>query len=1252
MIVNDLCGGQPAFEAELFAAAIACHPVVVAPNAHWQDLPVQAVVEPLSHSQQTAAPPCIVIQKHGKLLGIVTRRDLEHWQHPSQRDRPIREIMSSPVVTLTETEFTDPFAALDLLNQRAIAHLPILSRDRRLLGVATTQSLIELGRQLYSRQQQVIDQQHQQLNHQSEHTQQRCQTTQDALQQSQVQVQETLTALKHSESRLRALIDALPDLIMRVRSDGSYLDFFPSKTFKIIKGSDRPERSLWDGCLPLELAERRMHYIQRALQNNSLQIYEQQIQIDDKVRTEEVRIAVCGEDEVLLIVRDISDRKEVENALIQLNQDLESKIRRRTQSLKESEERFRQIFEQSPLGIAITDLDGYVVRANSRLSNTLGYPKTSDVLGLSIQELLCITPSSEGILPLEKLLEQTLSVIAFESQPITKDGRILWVNITSALIFSSAFPSAIIHLVEDITDRKHIEQQLRNLSDRLSIAVQAGEIGIWEWNTITNELVWDDRMYQLYGLHPSKFIGTYTAWLNCLHPDDRNTTHTAIQKALKGDREFDLEFRILHPNHSIHFIKAAGLVQRDIHGSPQRMIGVNFDITNHKQAQSVIAQYAREVEDLYNNAPCGYHSLDTHGRFIKINNTELQWLGYGREEVLGKRFEEFVTQESAEKFRAHYPVFKEQGSIQDIEFDLLCKDQTIFPVLLNATAMKDKDGTYLYSRSTLFDHRKLKAASTHLKRQLVAIEAAIDGIAILDRSGYTYVNKAHLELFGYHDPDEMLGHNWTILYTSETVTWFERDVFPHLKQQGFWQGEAQAIRKDGSTFIEGLSLTLTESGEIICVCRDISQQKYAEEQLHQVNERLTLTNADLYRATRLRDEFLANMSHELRTPLNAILGMAEGLNEGVFGAMNMTQIDAVNTIAQSGQHLLELINDILDLSKAEASKLELQVAPTDIQYLCISSLTFVKQQAQQKKIKLFANIPEFLPTIVVDERRIRQVLINLLTNAVKFTPDGGTIQVVVQPDATVNPPMLMISIIDTGIGIASENLDKLFKPFSQIDSSLNRRYAGTGLGLALVRRLIELHHGTVQVTSTFGMGSCFTIGLPYTTYQMPPERPATPLYTTIAPPFSLSTRITPPLEAAPTPYGQVTQPIATNAPRILLAEDNEANIATIASYLNARGYHTILARNGREAVAIAQAEHPDLILMDIQMPEMDGLAAMQQIRTQPDLDNIPMIALTALAMPGDRDRCLAAGATEYCTKPVKLKQLIGLIRSLLPSVAE
>ena len=557
-----------------------------------------------------------------------------------------------------------------------------------------------------------------------------------------------------------------------------------------------------------------------------------------------------------------------------------------------------------------------------------------------------------------------------------------------------------------------------------------------------------------------------------------------------------------------------------------------------------------------------------------------------------------------------------------------------------------------------------------------AFETAAIGMALNALDGrFLKVNKALCEILGYSE-SELLS------LTYQEITYADDMQSDSEAVQSLLRGEISSFHlekrlwhKDGYIVWISLSVSLVRNINnqpmyLIAQLQNISDRKQVEIALFQLNkeledrvnqrtedlkqtessliatnEQLANTNAELARATRLKDEFLANMSHELRTPLNAILGMAEGMQESVFGEVNEPQIKALQTIERSGSHLLSLINDILDIAKIASGQIELEYSLISIETLCQSSLVFIRQQALKKQIQLETKLQANLPDLIVDERRIRQVLINLLTNAVKFTPEGGCITLEVSyrsqeasssslsgTDLSINTldnswagNYLRIAVIDTGIGIAPENIQKLFQPFIQIDSALNRQYQGTGLGLSLVKRIVELHGGKVGLTSEVGVGSCFTVDIP--------------CLETTSVPVAMETLTTSSIEFSQTK--QKTEPL------VLIAEDNEANVMTVSSYLIAKGYRIKHATNGQEAIALAKVYHPDVILMDIQMPVMDGLEAIKQIRLDPNLAEIPIIAVTALAMSGDRDRCLEAGANEYLRKPMKLKELTTTILKLL-----
>jgi signal transduction histidine kinase len=400
---------------------------------------------------------------------------------------------------------------------------------------------------------------------------------------------------------------------------------------------------------------------------------------------------------------------------------------------------------------------------------------------------------------------------------------------------------------------------------------------------------------------------------------------------------------------------------------------------------------------------------------------------------------------------------------------------------------------------------------------------------------------------------------------------------------------------------------------------------------YRVEERtkeLSIANAELAYANRQKDEFLANMSHELRTPLNSILGMSEMLLEEIIGALTDNQVKAIRGIQESGQLLLSLITDILDVSKIEAGKLDLLVQPINIEATSNSALRFVKQLAAKKKQHLEFDCPSNFEPMLADERRLKQILVNLLNNAVKFTPENGCITFTVFADP--DRQNICFKIEDNGIGMEKTHMERIFEPFMQIDSSLSRRHAGTGLGLALVQRLVKLHNGSITVESEPKKGSTFTVKIPW--LKTPPSG------NTVLMGDNYQN------------YGAESVQMRISTPKlkrtILLAEDNQANIDTLLPYLKVKGYEVIIANNGREAVQSAVRHTPDLILMDIQMPDMDGLEAIGLLKKEVSTVRIPIIALTALVMPGDRERCLRAGADEYMSKPFSLRDLVECIEKL------
>ncbi|MBD2203471.1 PAS domain S-box protein [Calothrix sp. FACHB-1219] len=807
-------------------------------------------------------------------------------------------------------------------------------------------------------------------------------------------------ALQESEARFQAFMNNSPSASWITDADGRivYLSRTYLRTFQVAAETveDLIGRTVFD-IYPVEIAQQFLDNIRLVAQTQEVLETEEKAPRTDGTLGDFLVYKfplpqTSGQYLIGGVAVDITERILAEQALQKLNQELEERVKHRTAALQASEERWHLVLQGTNDGIWDWDIKNNQVFFSTRWKQMRGY--SDDEISNQLEEW------SSGIHPedydvvmqsLHDHFAQKTPFFQEEYRVKQKDGSYIWILDRGQALWDET--GNVIRMSgseTDITERKQTQEKLHNLSDRLNLALAAGAIGTWDWDLV-HEAEWDDRMYELYGMQRSEIPATYQDWQNAVYPDDLADVEAALQAAVRGEKEFNTEFRIVHPDGSIHFIRAAALVQPNEQGEPQRMVGINYDITERKRAEA---------------------------------------------------------------------------------------------------------------------------------------------------------------------------------------------------------------------------------------------------QLYQINQELTQANIQLARATRLKDEFLANMSHELRTPLNAILGMSEAFQEGVLGEINYQQAKAIATIERSGRHLLELINEILDLAKIESGKLELQLSDSPVKSLCHSSLLFVQQLAFNKNLRLMTDIAESLGSMQADERRLRQVLINLLSNAIKFTPAGGVVtlkvwlEVAEGENSPSSVPHINFSVSDTGIGIASEDIHKLFQPFIQLDSSLNRQYDGTGLGLALVQRIIALHGGTVSVTSQVGEGSCFTVRIPYIS----------------------SDRNSPTVPEVQSSNSGISSAIAVmpnTSALILLVEDNQANITTMANYLQHRGYRLAIANDGKQAIEQIYSQRPDIILMDIQMPEMDGIEAIKRIREDEQFNHIPIIALTALAMPSDRETCLAAGANEYLTKPVRLQHLIAKIQQLL-----
>jgi PAS domain S-box-containing protein len=503
--------------------------------------------------------------------------------------------------------------------------------------------------------------------------------------------------------------------------------------------------------------------------------------------------------------------------------------------------------------------------------------------------------------------------------------------------------------------------------------------------------------------------------------------------------------------------------------------------------------------------------------------------------------------------------------------------------------------------------KSARAAAKAEGRFRELLEAAPDAILEVDSDGRIVLLNAIAEkVFGYTRA-ELLGQPMELLIPSDLRSRHEqhRSAYrSHPTTRPMGSGlDLYAQRKDGSRFPVEISLSPLKSEDgfrVSAIIRDVTERKQAEQRIQALNEgftrelstanqQLELRNREVERANRLKSEFLASMSHELRTPLHTIIGFSELLAEELEGPLNEKQKRFMSHIHQDSLHLLELINEVLDLSKIEAGRLELRLETFDMIAAVDEALSSAKALGAQKSIAIESRVPGGI-SLYADRLRVKEILYNLLSNAVKFTPDGGKIRI----EATLEPASITISIVDTGIGIAADEHESVFNKFYQVGSTTKGVREGTGLGLAITKRLVEQHGGKIWVESEPGKGSRFSFTLPLTAQAVAPQQRKKPL--------------------------------------ILVIDDELAARELLVSYLEPYGYQAAVAISSDEALRQAVELRPDAITLDLVMPGRGGFKLLHELRHTPQTSSIPILVISVL---DEEKSVLAMGASAYLTKPLK-----------------
>ena len=647
----------------------------------------------------------------------------------------------------------------------------------------------------------------------------------------------------------------------------------------------------------------------------------------------------------------------------------------------------------------------------------------------------------------------------------------------------------------------------------------------------------------------------------------------------------------------------------------------------------------QRLRAIVESSPLAIIALDGDGHVRMWNQGAERIFGWAEAEVIG-RANPTIPPDRQEEYRALLGS-RMQGKAQaGFETIRLRKDGTRADVSIWSSPLRDASGKITGIMTELADITERKRAEGEKAQLMVSeqaaraeagiekryrklLEAAPDAILEVDRQGRIVLVNVQVEkLFGYTRP-ELLGKSIELLiperfqgrHPAHRGNYFAN---PIMRPMGTGL-DLYARRADGSEFAVDVTLSPYEAeggDRVICVVRDVTERKRSEEQIRTLNQNLErqtealiatnkaleLQNREVEKANRLKDEFLASMSHELRTPLNSIIGFSDLLAERGDEQFTPKQKRFIGHIRQGARHLLELINDILDLSKIEAGHLELKYEDFNVSAAAAEVLATVRPIAIAKNIEVTSTFPEGL-SLEGDRLRFKQILYNLLSNAIKFTPAGGRVLI----ECSEASGMAQFSVADTGIGIPGEEHEAIFSSFHQVGTTTKGVREGTGLGLAITKRLVEQHGGRIWVESEPGRGSRFSFTMP--------------------------------IQAESLDYGVSRKP--GEPPLILVVEDEGAAQELLMSHLEEAGYRAVTVSTGAEAVRAARDIHPDVITMDVLMPGKTGWQTLQELKQSPATEAIPVIIVSVVE---ERKKGLSMGAADYLVKPVSKQQLLEAIR--------
>ncbi|HEY9696264.1 MAG TPA: PAS domain S-box protein [Trichocoleus sp.] len=788
-------------------------------------------------------------------------------------------------------------------------------------------------------------------------------------------------------------------------------------------------------------------------------------------------------------------------------------------------------------------------------------------------------------------------------------------------------PIRMIGIALDITERKQAEQALRESEEWARLAIQVGRLGGWRLHLETNLVEMDQRMRDIWGEPEDAVMVPLPRVIDRMHPDDQARVVNAVTAAIdpQSTGTYEIEYRIVWDDGSERWVLAKGQAQFEGEGEFRRTVdffGTLLDITDRKQVEAALAESNQTLQAIIQACPLAIMGLRSDGTVQIWNPAAERILGWSQQEVLGQ-FLPAIPDDRRDEFLNNLATTLHGQGLAGVETQRQKKGNVLFDVEL-WTAPVDEAQAGISCLSVVADitARKRTEAALRLSEERLHsfVIANIIGILFGDlEGGIQEANDELLRIVGYSREDLQAGNlRWIDITPPEYLPLDEKAIDEAQQRGACSPYEKEYIRKDGSRVpvLVGFSLMLADREETVAFVLDLSDRKQAEVEREQLLRREQTAREQAEAANRIKDEFLAVLSHELRTPLNPILGWTKLLRTRQFDAAATDR--ALDTIERNAKLQAQLIEDLLDVSRILQGKVKLAACPVNLVTTIEAALETVRLSAEAKGIQIQTGLDSKSALVNGDANRLQQIVWNLLSNAIKFTPSGGRVEVRLEQ----THGYAQIQVSDTGQGISPDFLPYVFEYFRQADSSTTRQFGGLGLGLAIVRHLVELHGGTVEAESPgHGMGATFTVQLPL-----------------------MVSVLTPHLEALP-----IQETSNLNNISILIVDDEADMRDLVQVILEGQGATVRVAASGAEALQQFTESVPDILISDIGMPEMDGYTLMQQIRATLAGQGkvIPAIALTAYAGEVNQQKALQAGFQHHLAKPIEPDLLVHTVTVVL-----